>query len=155
MIAFWVEGVPVQQGSKIPGIAKRKAGPKAGQPYAFMRESSDRKLRPWRMDIVTAARHAMAGRPKFVGPVGLSIDFHFPPLKSDPLRYWRYTAPDLSKLIRAVEDALTDAEVWEDDARVCEYGRMRKLHSDTPGASIRVWQLTTAEPHNNDNIIHL
>jgi crossover junction endodeoxyribonuclease RusA len=56
--------------------------------------------------------------------------------------------PDLSKLARAVEDALTDARVWTDDARVVEYGRLAKVYAgedgdalDRPGARIRVWRL--------------
>jgi crossover junction endodeoxyribonuclease RusA len=32
---------------------------------------------------------------------------------------WHTTRPDLSKLIRSTEDALTDAGLIHDDARIC------------------------------------
>lgn len=35
--------------------------------------------------------------------------------------------PDLSKLARATEDALTEAGAWRDDARVVEYERLAKV----------------------------
>jgi crossover junction endodeoxyribonuclease RusA len=45
------------------------------------------------------------------------------------------SAPDLSKLARATEDALTDAGVWTDDARVSEYLRLAKVWCGSdPGA---------------------
>jgi crossover junction endodeoxyribonuclease RusA len=54
--------------------------------------------------------------------------------------------PDLSKLCRSTEDALTDAGVWADDARVVRYGDLGKVYVsspdpdalDVPGAVIRV-----------------
>jgi Holliday junction resolvase RusA-like endonuclease len=57
--------------------------------------------------------------------------------------------PDLSKLIRSTEDALTDAGVWTDDARVVAYHQPRKVYAGsadpdalhTPGAVIRVWRV--------------
>jgi endodeoxyribonuclease RusA len=58
--------------------------------------------------------------------------------------------PDLSKLIRSTEDALTDAGVWADDARVVAYHQPRKVYAGgpdpdalaVPGALIRIWELT-------------
>ena len=35
--------------------------------------------------------------------------------------------PDLSKLARSTEDAITDAGLWADDARVAEYARLAKV----------------------------
>jgi Holliday junction resolvase RusA-like endonuclease len=133
VISFWVAGVPVQQGSKIPGVTKK------GVPY--LRESTDRKLRPWRAAVEDAASAAMVGQPMLKGPVGLSVEFYFPIVASDRERFWKHTAPDLSKLVRAVEDAITNAGVWEDDARVVEYGTINKTHHETPGAQISVWQV--------------
>jgi len=135
VIEFWVAGVPAQQGSKIPG--RRKDG------RLFVRDAADKTLKPWRAAVVEAAKTALGGR-MLTGPVGLSIEFVFPAPASEPLRIWKHTAPDLSKLIRAVEDALTDAKVWEDDARVVEYGPMYKvccLPQSEPGALVRVWEV--------------
>ena len=36
--------------------------------------------------------------------------------------------PDLSKLARSTEDALTTAGLWRDDARVVEYTRLAKVY---------------------------
>src|SRR5690606_41988758 len=60
-------------------------------------------------------------------------------------------APDLSKLARSTEDALTSAGVWRDDARGVEYRRLAKVYvgSDpdalsAPAAVIRVYRLGAA-----------
>jgi Holliday junction resolvase RusA-like endonuclease len=42
-------------------------------------------------------------------------------------RTWPMRTPDLSKLLRSTEDALTTAGIWRDDARVVEYGRAAKV----------------------------
>ena len=57
--------------------------------------------------------------------------------------------PDLSRLLRATEDALTDAGIWHDDAQVIGYVRLEKIYAghygDTilavPGASIVIQPL--------------
>lgn len=53
--------------------------------------------------------------------------------------------PDLSKLLRSTEDALTDAGIWVDDARVVEYERAAKVWAgeddealDIPGVRITI-----------------
>jgi crossover junction endodeoxyribonuclease RusA len=66
-------------------------------------------------------------------------------------RTWPMRYPDLSKLLRSTEDALTTAGVWADDARVIEYRHLAKVYPgehpdalDAPGAVIRVWRLNEA-----------
>lgn len=103
-----VVGRPAPQGSKTP------------TKYGGFRESS-KYLKPWRDAVVLAAKLAKANEHDFLpfdGPVRLSITFFIErPKKS---KWGRYPAgtPDLSKLLRAVEDALTTANVWVDDALV-------------------------------------
>jgi hypothetical protein len=49
--------------------------------------------------------------------------------------------PDLSKLVRAVEDALTDAGVWRDDALVVRYHELEKRYAavgEGPGVLISI-----------------
>ena len=63
-------------------------------------------------------------------------------------RTWPCRMPDLSKLIRSTEDALTDAGVWTDDARVVEvvarkvypYEGVWSLHA--PGVRIQIREAT-------------
>lgn len=62
--------------------------------------------------------------------------------------------PDISKLARSTEDALTTAGVYKDDALIVDYRRLRKrYHTDhgrvadvleAPGCVIRLWP---SDPH--------
>jgi Holliday junction resolvase RusA-like endonuclease len=146
-LTFRVYGTPGPQGSK------RHVG------KGVMIESSA-KVKPWREAVKYAAlQQNTAGR------IG-SVDVHYPPLdgpllvefcftlarpKSAPKsRVYPDRMPDLSKLIRSTEDALTDAGVWADDARIVAYHQPRKVYAGstdpdalhTPGAVIRVWQVS-------------
>lgn len=158
-----VHGTPAPQGSK------RHVG------GGVMIESS-KKVKPWRQDVKAAALAALElegatiggtqlHRPPLDGPLAASMVFtvrHRPAGKPTwwpaGLRWakalmWRpASTPDLSKLLRSTEDALTDAGAWKDDARVVEYRRLAKHYVgdtardvlDTPGAVIRIWQLPAA-----------
>lgn len=138
-----VDGVPGPQGSK------RHVG------NGRMVESS-KKVVPWRKAVAKAATASM---PKdwetLDGPLYVEIDFHLPRPKSAPktidipaIRY-----PDVSKLVRATEDALTQCGVWADDARIVReltskrYAVDEELHRihdrsvhRAPGASIKVYR---------------
>ena len=85
-----------------------------------------------------------------IGPVMVRMIFTMPKPASAPKRrrIWPMGMPDLSKLARSTEDALSDAGIWRDDARVVEYGRLAKVYPgedpealDTPGAIIEVYLL--------------
>jgi crossover junction endodeoxyribonuclease RusA len=78
-------------------------------------------------------------------------------------RAWPHTMPDLSKLIRSTEDALSPdphqdwAGAWTDDARVVEYRRAAKVYPladpealDEPGVLITVTALTPQTPGDLD-----
>lgn len=148
-----VHGVPAPQGSK------RHIG------GGVMMESS-KKVRPWRQDVKAAALEFIARHDPWTpldGPLVVSVAFtvgHRP--ASRPVWWptgtrwskaamWRPASmPDLSKLLRSTEDALTDAGLWRDDARVVEYVRAAKHYvgdqapdvlEHSPGAVIRVWRL--------------
>jgi len=111
-------GTPAPQGSK------RHVG------GGVMVESS-KKLRPWREDVKQAGLAAReAGAPCLDGPVAVRMVFTLPRPKSAPKRRRHPDrTPDLSKLCRAVEDAITDAGLWADDARVVDYFRLAKVWS--------------------------
>ena len=131
MITITVYGMPAPQGSK------RHVG------NGVMIESS-RKVKPWRQDVVAAAIACGTMLPD--GPVRVSMTFTLPKPKSAPKTRRTYPdrKPDLSKLVRSTEDALTTAAVWGDDARVVELTAAKRYPNDghdalgRPGAVIRI-----------------
>lgn len=140
MITLEVWGLPGPQGSK------RFMGVQGGRGRLV---ESSKKVAPWREAVKWAAIEAMrhAGRVTLDGPLWASMVFTLPKPKSAPKlrRTWPDRLPDLSKLVRSTEDALTDAGLWADDARVVEYRRVAKVFPgedddalDRPGVLIRV-----------------
>ncbi len=149
-IEIVVHGLPGPQGSK-KFVGRNRAG------RGILVESSA-KVKPWRA-AVSAAALAVRPTTPLDGPLQVDMVFTMPRPKSHygtgrnagvlKPRYvgaTPYRVPDLSKLCRSTEDALTDAGVWADDARVVEYGRLAKVYADSPdpdalavpGAVIRV-----------------
>jgi len=127
-----------------------------------MRESSA-NVKPWRDAVRSDAISARAGAPTLDEPLVLDAVFTVTRPKSHyrtgrnahllrddaPTRPIAKSAPgDLSKLVRAVEDSLTDAGVIRDDSLIIEYGRVAKVWAgedrdalDAPGAVLRLWRL--------------
>lgn len=140
MITIRVFGTPGPQGSK------RFVGMRGGR--GVMVESSQ-KVKPWREAVKWAAREAMAGRAPLDGPLWVGMVFTVAKPKSAPKRKrtWPATKPDISKLARSTEDALTDAGAWTDDARLVEYVRLAKVYPgedrdalSSPGVTIYIWE---------------
>lgn len=149
-VAFMVYGAPGPQGSK------RHVG------KGVMIESS-KKVKPWREAVKQAALDLVITQPwtPLDGPLVAEFAFTFKRPKShyrtgrnahllrDSAPPYPAVVPDLSKLIRSTEDALTDAGVWADDARVVAYHQPRKVYAGSrdeyalhaPGAVIRVWEV--------------
>jgi crossover junction endodeoxyribonuclease RusA len=134
-----VYGTPAPQGSK-KFVGTTKAG------RGILVESS-KKVRPWRQDVKAAALLMRDGRAPIDAPVRVRMVFTMPKPASAPKRTRTFPCrmPDLSKLARSTEDALTDAGVWKDDARVVEYARLAKVYPgedlealDAPGVRIEV-----------------
>jgi len=146
-------------GQAAPQGSKRHVG------RGVMIESS-KKVKPWRQDVKAAALTVIETLPGWApldGPLSVSMTFAFARPKghfgtgrnadrlkpSAPPR--PAGVPDLSKLVRSTEDALTGS-VWADDARVVEYRRLGKHYVTSsaldvlsmPGCVIRVWQLPAA-----------
>lgn len=142
MITIRVYGEAGPQGSK-RFVGTSKAG------RGIMIESSA-KVKPWREAVKWAAMQS--GARGLDGPLWVSMVFTIKKPKSAPKRRrtWPATKPDLSKLARSTEDALTDAGIWADDARVVEYMRLAKVYPgedrdalDRPGCVITI--MTEAE----------
>lgn len=147
-----VHGQPAAQGSKRYVGHRRGAD---GRERAVLVEQSKR-VKPWRRDVADAA--ALVRPVELMdGPLIADMVFTF----ARPAGHFGTgrnvgvlkasapaapaVAPDLSKLARSTEDALTGI-VWKDDSRVVAYGRLAKVYAgspdpdalDKPGAVIRV-----------------
>jgi crossover junction endodeoxyribonuclease RusA len=139
---FQVIGTPGAQGSKkFVGTTKSGRG--------ILTEMS-KKVKPWRQDVKAAVEAVRAGAEPVDGPLVVRMVFTLPKPKSAPKRRrtWPATTPDVSKLARSTEDAITDAGGWKDDARVVEYARLAKVYPNEdaeslpyPGVRVIVYRL--------------
>ena len=145
-LQFIVPGQPIQQGNM--------RGNRFGALY-----DSTKGLRPWREKVSWQARAAMKGRyrtltadsvafrtgtvvlPQFLGAVFLDVTFVRRRNKTMPKNATpqHTTYPDLSKLVRAIEDSMTGI-VWAADKQVVEtHSRQRWADvGETCGAHILV-----------------
>lgn len=132
VVAFTVYGVAKGAGSK-----RAFVNPKTGQP--IVTDDSGKAGKTWRQEVTTAGIRAMQehGLEVFDGP--LAVEFVF--VRPRPASHYGSgknanvvkpsapafpsTRPDVLKLARAVEDALTKV-VWTDDARIVDE-RIRKV----------------------------
>ena len=98
-------------------------------------------LPAWRNAVKQAAVIAKEDAETLTGAVQVSVSFYLERPKSVSIaaRPLPTVMPDLSKLVRAVEDALTDAGVWADDAQVVKTIAF-KYYADNrePGCFIEV-----------------
>jgi Holliday junction resolvase RusA-like endonuclease len=149
-----VYGAPAPQGSK---SAKRNK-----HTNRIQLVESSKYVKPWRDDVVAAClRVRKRGWRPLTGPLAAEMVFtltrpktHFGEGRnrervrpSAPLL--PAGVPDLSKLARSTEDALTTAGVYRDDALVVEYRRLlKRYHTDhgrvpdvmeVSGCVIRLW----------------
>lgn len=146
-ITFTAYGTPAPQGSKkFVGRAKNGRG--------ILVESSNR-VKPWRDDVKGAAEVARNGAEPMDGPLVARMVFTLPKPASSPKRRrtWPNRKPDLSKLVRSTEDALKDAGLYTDDARIVEYERVAKVFPgedpealEAPGVRITIRSLEVSMP---------
>lgn len=138
-----VYGSPAPQGSK---SFKGTFVGKDGRTHGIMAESS-KKVKPWRNDVKDAALLVRNGAAPLDGPLKVRMVFTVPKPASSPKsrRTYPMRKPDVSKLARSTEDALTDAGIWADDARIIEYVRLAKVFPgedvdalESPGALIEI-----------------
>lgn len=144
-LSFWVAGHPEPGGSKtafaLPNRQWRKGMPMAlaflhgkdGRPIINVVDANDKKVKPWRKLVAAAAGDAMtaAGLPLFDGALLVQMDFfvhrnkgHFGTgrnarLLKESAPLYPAVAPDVLKLSRAAEDAMTGV-VYTDDARTVD-----------------------------------
>ena len=117
--SFFVPGIPRGQGSKRV-LPNRKAG---GRPILV---ESSKYVGDWRADVQLKAQSVWNGKPLLAGPVAVDFLFIFRrpqshhvasnrerPVKENAPRY-HTSKPDLDKLIRAINDALTGVILTDD-----------------------------------------
>ena len=125
-VAFAVIGDPAAQGSKTPAINK-----KTGKPFMMEGQTKEarEKFKSWRSLVREAAAERFDDVGQFHdGPISVEVDYFFAIPKgrirksviaTPIIMRWKWKAPDVDKLARAVLDALTQSGLIKDDSRVC------------------------------------
>lgn len=134
-IELRVIGTPAPQGSKRAFLNKYTG-------RAALAESSA-KVKPWRESVKWAARECGE---KLLGAVSVEMVFTLPKPKSAPRTLITFPdrRPDIDKLTRSTLDAIVQAGMIEDDARVVSMSAAKCYPNegidalDVPGAVIRV-----------------
>lgn len=138
----------------VPGLAEP-----AGSKRAFLHKTTgkvivtdaNKKSGPWKAEVAAAAAAAMNGGLLIDGPITLALLFYIPRPKGHfgkkGLRpsapNYPSIRPDLLKLARGVEDALSGV-CYRDDAQiVSEY--LRKIYGEPARCDIRITRLPRLE----------
>jgi crossover junction endodeoxyribonuclease RusA len=139
-LSFFVPGIPATAGSKSAFLNK-----KTGK---IMVTPANKKQKPWMSHVKACALDSYAGEPT-LKPVTLELTFKMPRPKahygtgknSDKLKdsamFLHTKKPDLTKMLRAVEDALTGI-VWKDDSQVCQFYCCKHYTEKTPGVEVNI-----------------
>lgn len=132
-MTFDVFGRPAPQGSK------RYVGGNRASGGRFIEAS--KYLPAWRQAVKEAAIVAKGEAETLTDAVEVSVSFFLERPKSITVtkRPLPIVVPDLSKLIRAIEDSMTDAGVWADDSQVIKITAYKFYADDRePGCRITV-----------------
>lgn len=150
-ISFTVYGTAAPQGSKRAFVGK------SGRAHVI--ESSHERVKSWRQAVIDEVRAAewVAAALPLAGPLEVEMTFDIKRPKGhyrtgrnahllrDSAPAHPSGTPDLSKLARSTEDALTEVGLWADDALVVRYALLQKRWADAPrlpGAVITVRELS-------------
>lgn len=130
----------------VAGMAPAPQGSKRHVGNGLMIESSKR-VKPWRFLVQQAA--VALNHPPFTGPISLSCVFLFPRPQSHyttkgtlkpSAPQFHSVRPDGSKCLRSTEDALVDAGLILDDARIAISSHTKRYvqAAEHPGAIISI-----------------
>lgn len=148
-VLIHVFGTPKPGGSKRAFIVRTKTG----QQRAVITDAC-KGNKDWRSAVREAAIQAMDGRPLLDGPLTMEIEFHVLRPKGDfksgdrsreltkKARSYPTVKPDVTKLVRSTEDALTGI-VWVDDCQIYDQ-RAIKVYGPQPGAIITIREMNHA-----------
>jgi Holliday junction resolvase RusA-like endonuclease len=111
--------------------------------------ASARKVKQWREAVASAVLGLEDPGPPLDAPLLAIVDLYLPPLKTP--RLWPTAPPDLSKLIRALEDPVVKPVkgypgLIADDSRIvvllgAKHYAAAGAGRDGPRAELRIWQL--------------
>lgn len=139
LVEFFVHGVPRPGGSKTGFIVRTRTG----KQRAVVRDASG-KVKDWRADVSYKAANTWLKAPLKI-PLRLVLEFIVPrpkghfsakgTLRRSAPKY-PSKRPDLTKLARAVEDALS-AIIYEDDALVVDKIETKRFGA-SPGVKVMI-----------------
>ena len=152
MVSFNAFGLPAPGGSK-------KAFRHRYSNKIVVVDAGGTRNKAWRAVVAAAAREAMTGLQLIEPPLMLCIEFRMPRPKSHLDREGRLragapwvpiVAPDLTKLLRSTEDAMTGI-VYRDDALIVEQHIYKAYSLDEfTGARITVCNIRTKHGEGNN-----
>lgn len=134
-------GQPIPQGSKSVAV-------RGGKAVMF---DDNPALEKWRNDMAIRFTAIRNGAPTIVGPVRVVAAFAVRRPPSIPRnREHPAVKPDLDKLVRALFDSLSTAQVWTDDSRVISMQAWKQYPAEdsyyglaTPGVHVRVYPMSS------------
>lgn len=138
MISFRVIGIPR------PGGSKTAFRTKSGH---FIVTDACKHNKTWRQDVSSAFLSQVPKMLPLTGQIDIKVTFFMPRPKAhynskgqvkSNAPHWHTKKPDVLKLQRSTEDALTKL-AWLDDAQICK-ATITKVYTDIdPGAFIEIF----------------
>lgn len=127
------------------GLPRGQGRPRATTVGGFPSVYKDPKSRKYEASVSKVAMDAMSGRDPFEGPLSVSLRFRMPIPASATKRVKSSmaagdipptTKPDLSNLLKAIEDGMNKI-VFVDDAQIVR-AFVTKIYAEHPGVDVRV-----------------
>lgn len=148
VLQMFIDGHPAPAGSKRAFVLKH--GPRAG--CAVVTDAGGDKTADWKRTVKHFVRDAHGGRDPETGPLGMFLTFYMARPKSHfgagrnaaklkpsaPLYHTQ--KPDTTKLIRAIEDAMSGI-VWVDDVQIVRQEAVKAWTTGRPGATVTIWRM--------------
>ena len=128
--SIWIPGKATPQGSKKGFVINGRA--------VLVDASEGNKA--WRAHVTQRIREHQEYI-RYKGPVHVTVAFYMEKAKTNKKKFM-IQKPDIDKLCRSVMDAMTDAEIIEDDSRVISLTAYKYWETDEmhPGVFIHISQ---------------
>lgn len=124
LLSFVVPGLPIAQPRPHQRFVDVPGGPFGTRRVVRRFVPADEPIHAWRAAIQLVSANAMRNREILSGPLALTAHFYFPRpsskiwAKKPMIREPHITKPDMSNLLKALEDSMNRI-VWKDDSSVC------------------------------------